>query len=113
VVRRGPSNDLVRRPARQNHAQRARSDLSFGGCGCNHPARSLLARGHCRYAGLRSDARERTEGPIGNASHPRALVGGLIACSLYGMGAAYPSTLRTLAISLIAIVLGWCGRRWN
>lgn len=44
---------------------------------------------------------------------PRALVAGLIACELYGIGASSPTTLRTLMISLIAIALGWCGRRWN
>jgi hypothetical protein len=43
----------------------------------------------------------------------RALVAGPIACELYGIGASAPTTLRTLMISLIAIALGWCGRRWN
>jgi len=44
---------------------------------------------------------------------PRALVVGIIACSLYGIGASFSSTLRTVLISLIAIVLGRCGKRWG
>jgi hypothetical protein len=44
---------------------------------------------------------------------PRALVAGIIACNLYGISASFPSTLRTVLISLIAIALGWFGKRWN
>ena len=43
----------------------------------------------------------------------RAVAGGLIACSLYGIGASLPSTLRTVLIALIALALGWCGKRWG
>jgi hypothetical protein len=44
---------------------------------------------------------------------PRALVVGIIAGSLYGISASFSSTLRTVLISLIAIALGWFGRRWS
>jgi hypothetical protein len=44
---------------------------------------------------------------------PRAVVVGMIACSLYGVGASFSSTLRTALISLIAIALGWFGKRWG
>jgi len=44
---------------------------------------------------------------------PRALVAGLMVGSLYGICASSASSVRTLAISLTAIALGWCGKRWN
>jgi hypothetical protein len=54
---------------------------------------------------------------------PAALVAGLLAASLYSLPAAsliriridasYASTIRTMIISMIALAVGWCGKRWN